>query len=168
MTPIYLAAAVAACGGMAELQAPTLVDQAEIAVCEDMQSFRATLAGADTTQFVGCAAYMVNPDGWALKLYDGPHTAPRHTLELRRSERPPEGMHTVGDQTGISNPRFTASLQGATRVFQAVDGTVQVIASAVGHVHGVVDLIVVQSGGGQFSLKGAFEANCSQRPTLGC
>ena len=153
---------------MAEPRALTPVDQTEIAVCEDMQSFRATLAGADTTSFLGCAAYVVNPDGWTLKLYDGPHTAPRYTLELRRAERPLEGAHAVGDQTGISNPRFTASLQGTTRLFQAVDGTVQVMASAVGNVHGALDLTVVQTGGARFSLKGSFEAGCSQRATLGC
>jgi hypothetical protein len=166
MASIY--AALAACGGMMEPRVPTPIDQTEIAVCEDMQSFRATLAGADTIAFLGCAAYVVNPDGWTLKLYDGPHTAPRYTLELRRGERPLEGVHAVGDQTGISNPRFTASLHGATRVFQAVDGTVQIIASAVGNVHGALDLAVVQSSGARYTLTGAFEANCSQRPTLGC
>lgn len=159
--------ALAACGDVHEPRAPALVDTSPVLACEDPESFRATLAGPDTVAFLGCAAYTTNPGGWVLNLYDGPQAMPRYTLDMHRAERPLPGMHAVGDQTGLTSPRFTAALRGA-RNFTAVDGTVQIIASSVGHVQGKLDLMVRQTGSGTWSLTGTFAATCAQRPTLGC
>jgi hypothetical protein len=158
---------VAACADPLETRATTIVDTSPVLACEDQESFRATLAGPDTTAFLGCAAYSTNPGGWVLTLYDGPHTMPRYTLDMRRAERPLTGTHAVGDQTGIVAPRFTASLLGA-RNFTAVDGSVQIISSSVGYVQGKLDLIVQQPALGSWTLTGTFAATCAQRPTLGC
>ena len=166
MASIY--ACLAACGGVSEPHAQVLVDASPVLACEDPTSFRATFAGPDTTAFLGCAMYTVNPGGWVLTLFDGPNTAPRYTLELKRGERPLPGTHAVGDQTGISNPRFTALLTSKTRNFAPADGTVQVIASREGYVQGTLQLNMVQSGGAAYMLTGSFEATCGQRATLGC
>jgi hypothetical protein len=163
---MYLA--LAACGAVSEPHQPSLVDTSAVLACEDPTSFRATLAGADTTAFVGCAMYSVNPDGWMLTLLDGPSSSPRYTLTLKRGARPLPGSHSVGDQTGITNPRFTALLTSKTRNFAAADGSVQVLSSSEGYVQGTLQLGMMQSGGGSYTLTGSFEATCGQRPTLGC
>ena len=157
----------AACADVQAPRAATIVDTSPVLACEDPESFRATLAGPDTTAFLGCAAYTTNPGGWVLTLYDGPHTTPRYTLEMHRAERPLPGTHAVGDQTGIVVPRFTATLLGA-RNFTAVEGSVQIISSSVGYVQGKVDFIVQQTSSGTWTLTGTFAATCAQRPTLGC
>ena len=165
MASIYVA--LAACGAVAEPREPTLVDTSPVIACEDPESFRATLAGPDTIAFLGCAAYSTNPGGWVLTLYDGPHTMPRYTLDMRRAERPLHGTHQVGDLTGLTTPRFTAMLLSA-RYFDGVEGTVQITASSEGHVQGKLDLTVRQVGGPRYTLTGTFAATCAQRPTLGC
>ena len=167
MGSIYLL--LCACGGAQEPRAPSLTDTSLVLVCEDPESFRATLAGPDTTAFLGCASYAINPGGWVLNLFDGPHTMPDHTLQFRRGAPPTVGLHAVGDQTGLTSPRFTATLASESgEVFQSVEGTVRIVSSHEGNVQGQLSLTVQRSGGASYSLSGTFAATCAQRPTLGC